>query len=281
MYGLNKLVWVMANPLFLGLTFLFAGLLLKTIGLCNARSEARSRKVFKIAWSLVFLAFIWFWLWGTKAWTRVVGYRLERDYLVDAAGEMRMRPAFDYPNADAIVVLGGGCGARTSFYNGVMLNAAADRAYFGAQLWKEEKAPLVIPSGWGATDADRRFMIDLGVSADSIVADDEARNTEENAKFVREILRERLSHIERVEHVDEVKPKILLVTSAWHMKRGLLMFAKYATEVECIPAACDFESVPQQPLCVADFLPNVGAFECNCRYFHEWLGILGYSCFRK
>ncbi len=278
MYGLNKLVWVIANPLFFGLTFLFVGLLLKAIRLCYVRAGARSRKVFKIAWSFVFLAFIWFWLWGTKAWTRVVGYRLERDFLVDAAGEMRMRPAFDYPNADAIVVLGGGCGARTSFFNGVMLNAAADRAYFGAQLWKEEKAPLVIPSGWGATDADRQFMIDLGVSADSIVADDEARNTEENAKFVDRILKDVCG---RIEQVDKVKVKVLLVTSAWHMKRSLLMFSKYAPEMECIPAACDFESVPQQPLCVADFLPNVGAFECNSRYFHEWLGIVGYSCFRR
>ena len=65
------------------------------------------------------------------------------------------------------------------------------------------------------------------------------------------------------------------------MKRSLLMFKKYAPELECIPAACDFECSVGYPLSFKDVLPDPGAFECNCRYFHEWLGLFGYKYLRR
>lgn len=277
MYSLNKLVWCITNPLSFGLAILALGILLKVVGLVVLATEAKRRRLFIVAWVLMALALAWFWLWGTRACTRVVGQSLEWEYLVEGVNGAYMRPASDYPKADAIVVLGGGCGARTNFFDGVMLNAAADRAYFGAQLWKAEKAPFVVPSGVGAADADGRFLTDLGVAPDAVVVDDDARNTEENAKFVKDVL----NRVEYVERVGVWKTKILLVTSAWHMKRSLLMFAKYAPEIECIPAACDFECFPLLSISLADFMPDTGAFESNCRYFHEWLGIIGYRWLRR
>ena len=281
MYSLNKLVWCIANPLSIGIAILAFGILLKVVGLIVRVTEAKRRRLFIVAWVLMVLALAWFWLWGTRACTRVVGQSLEREYLVEGVNGAYMRPASDYSEADAIVILGGGCGARTKFFDGVMLNAAADRAYFGAQLWKTGKAPIVVPSGVGAADADGRFLTDLGVALDAVVVDDDARNTEENAKFVKEILYKRFSRVEHVERVDGWKPKVLLVTSAWHMKRSLLMFAKYAPEIKCVPAACDFECFPSRTISLSDFMPDTGAFECNCRYFHEWLGIFGYRWLRR
>lgn len=268
MYSLNKFVWVIANPLMIGCLMLGLGIVLKLLGSVIATSDVKRCRMFKVAWIFVALSFVWFWLWGTPAWSRVVGQNLERGFL---GMNGRIIAATDYPLCDAIVDLGGGCGARTNMYDGVLLNAAADRAYFSALLWKAGKAPIIIASGSGLELADKAFMCDLGVPEQVILVENDARNTEENARFVKDVLAAK----------NIKNAKILLVTSAWHMKRSLMMFGKYASELECIPAACDFECSPCPDLQFGDFLPDTGAFECNCRYFHEWLGILGYKYFRR
>lgn len=151
---------------------------------------------------------------------------------------------------------------------------AADRAYFAAKLWHAGKAPIVVPSCNGVDDADVKFLKDLGVSASAIVPENKAVNTEENAKFVRQIVTERLGTGKTA--------KILLVTSAWHMRRSLLMMRKYASDVRVIPAPCDFEATQ---CCHKGFgkswlYPMPGWFTVNAAYFHEWLGYWGYKLFR-
>ena len=78
------------------------------------------------------------------------------------------------------------------------------------------------------------------------------------------------------------RPKILLVTSAWHMKRASLMFEKYAPSVEVVCAPADFENsiVAERPFSLSDFLPDPGAFMGNSVALHEWVGIVGYKLFR-
>ena len=278
MYSLNKFVWVIANPLTVGCLMLGLGIVLKLVDRAVATGDAKSQRMSKFAWILVVLSFAWFWLWGTPAWTRVVGQNLECSFL---SADGRMKAAADYPVSDAIIDLGGGCGARTNLYDGALLNAAADRAYFSALLWKAGKAPIIIASGSDLELADKVFMRDLGVPEAAIIVENNARNTEENAKFVERTLRDIVGRVEHVDRVERTKPRVLLVTSAWHMKRSLMMFAKYAPNVKCIPVACDFECALCPDLQFGDFLPDTGAFECNCRYFHEWLGIWGYTCFRR
>lgn len=288
MYSLNKIIWVLANPLSLGLLMFAVGILLKAACRCAGGVKKQGRVLDRIAAILLCASFIWFWMWGSKAWTCVVGAGLEREFLIECVSGFRMRDATDYPFADAIVDLGGGCGAETNFSSCVSLNAGSDRAYFSALLWKAGKAPIVIPSGNGLDVADKRFIMDLGVPEDAIVVENNARNTEENARFVRDIVLSRQSSVVSNRSAQTAgsglkvkKPSVLLVTSAWHMKRSLLMFKKYAPELECIPAACDFECSVGYPLSFKDVLPDPGAFECNCRYFHEWLGLFGYKYLRR
>lgn len=105
---------------------------------------------------------------------------------------------------------------------------------------------------------------------------------------------ESFSRAERVEHVERVEEsgddgrvevekgrRILLVTSAWHMKRARMMFEKYAPEIEVVCAPADFEQtmMSQNIFSPKAIVPDVNAFQLNSYALHEWIGIVGYKLF--
>ena len=89
------------------------------------------------------------------------------------------------------------------------------------------------------------------------------------------------SRVERVE--GEGKKKILLVTSAWHMRRSVLMYRKYAPSLELIPAAADYEAtvITGHPFAFKDIWPDANMLFANSYIFKEYLGYWGYRLFRR
>ena len=277
MYLLNKIAWGILNPAFVGCLLAFSGLFVLAI-------KSFGRRGRQIGICLAGCATLWFYIWSTPMFTRIIGATLERDFLV---GD-RWPDVSNFPVCDVIADMGGGIGASTNISSNAYLNSSADRAYFSSLLWKAGKAPIIMPSGKGLFYSDRRFLLDLGVPETAIVVENRARNTEENAKFVGELVveevgRRKLEEGSRKENLGGVewKPKVLVVTSAWHMKRTLLMFEKYAPQIEVIPAACDFEYVPTENFQLSELLPNAEVFGRNAVYFHEWIGIFWYRIFRQ
>ena len=67
------------------------------------------------------------------------------------------------------------------------------------------------------------------------------------------------------------------------MKRTMLMYEKYAPEVEAIPAPADWENLipAPEPTSFADFIPQPMALYWNGVTLHEWIGYFGYKWFRK
>ena len=142
---------------------------------------------------------------------RWIGGALEREWTAVKAEEA--------PEADAIVLLGGGMGSNTNVYpNAEMYSdmwSGADRVWHAARLWKAGKAPIVIPTGCGEKESAVPLLRDLGVPDEAMRVGDKARNTEENARFVERILK--ISHAEaqrrgegkrknsRVERVERVE----------------------------------------------------------------------------
>ena len=277
MYLLNKIAWGILNPAFVGCLLAFSGLFVLAI-------KSFGRRGRQIGICLVGCATLWFYIWATPMFTRIIGATLEREFLV---GD-RWPDVSNFPVCDVIADIGGGIGASTNISSNAYLNSSADRAYFSSLLWKAGKAPIIMPSGKGLIYSDRRFLLDLGVPEAAIVVENRARNTEENAKFVGELVveevgRRKLEEGSWKENLEGEgwKSKVLVVTSAWHMKRTLLMFEKYAPQIEVIPAACDFECVPTGNLQLTELLPNAEVFGRNAVYFHEWIGIFWYRIFRQ
>ena len=278
MYYLNKIVGAVLNPIALTLLLVAVGLVL----------VLRKRK--RLGLWAIGVSLAWLWLCATPIMTWVVGASLESEFLVDG----RIPTVDVFPSADAIVVLGGGMGADTNLSVYAEMSCCADRVWQAARLYKAGKAPKVIATGFCPQDSTLPLLKDFGVPEESVVAA-YARNSEEEAKVVKGLL----NRVERVEgkvdgqdvgHVEHqtsnfklqtTKPKVLLVTSAWHMKRARLMFKKYAPEVEVVCAPADFENTRAvQSFGLDALLPSANTLALNTAALHECIGLAGYKLFR-
>ena len=141
------------------------------------------------------------------------------------------------PQADAIVVLGGAVRAAERPRPWVEVAEAGDRPLYGARLYLQEKAPVIILSGgripwyggYGATPESTdmaEIVTAMGVPKSAILEDTESLNTRQNAENVKVIVEK-----------NNIKT-MLLVTSAAHMPRSLRIFRKLGMDV--IPAPTDF-----------------------------------------
>ena len=251
MYLLNKIVGGCLNPLMIGLVLIIAG------GLCLWRGWRRA------GFGLLAGSVAWLWLWSTPLMYRWIGGALEREWPVVRAE--------DAPKADAIVLLGGGMSSNTNVSPYAEMWNAADRVWHAARLYKAGKAPLIVPSGSGCDCTEVPFLVDLGVPRDAIHAEAESRNTEENAKFVAELLKGR------------THPKVLLVTSAWHMRRALLMYRRYAPDLEIVPAPSDYENTVSraQPFTGGAICPDFYALVASGTAWKEIIGYWWYKLARR
>jgi uncharacterized SAM-binding protein YcdF (DUF218 family) len=105
--------------------------------------------------------------------------------------------------ADAIVVLGG----------------TPDRAGRAAELFKEGEAPAVIVSGFGDDNSNRLLLEKDGVPKTDITVEGKSRTTRENAEFSIPLLRKMGAR------------KVIIVTSWYHSRRGLMCFEHYAPDI--------------------------------------------------
>ena len=204
------------------------------------------------------LTVAWLWLWMTPIMTWVVGVPLEREFLVDG----KVPAVESFPEVDVIVLLGGSMGIETNLSPYAEMWTSADRVWQAARLYRAGKANKIIATGNGAVDTTLPLLLDFGV-AKADVSFMDAVNTEEEAKGI----------------VKNECKKILLVTSAWHMKRARLMFEKYAPEVEVVCAPADFENSMTARRGIS-LIPDFNVFALNSVAFHEWVGIVGYAIFR-
>jgi uncharacterized SAM-binding protein YcdF (DUF218 family) len=193
--------------------------------------------------------------------------------------EWQQIPKVELPKADAIVVLGGSTKSAFPPRPSVDLSEEGDRVLYGAQLYREGKAPVVIASGgriaWrGGGPSESADMAEilktLGVPASAILQDPTSLNTYQNAVNVRQIMKQR--GIRRV----------LLVTSAMHMPRSLGIFQRQG--IEAIPAPTDFlitEQEIEEPnttpeATILSLLPDADRLRNTTRALKEYLGMVIY-----
>lgn len=253
-YVVNKIVGGLLNPLCIPMIALLAGVAL------ISRGRRRS------GWTLALGGIAWLWTWSMPYFSIKAGASLEREWPPVAAEECQ--------SADAIVLLGGGM-ASSGVGPYPEMFSASDRVWHAARLYRCGKAPIVLPSGIDSARAELPLLVDLGVPAEAVCCENESRNTEENARFTSELLAKRVQGARR--------PRVLLVTSALHMRRAKLMFERYAPGLDVIPAATDHENLVMEShrRTPADFFPSTEAITRSGYAFKEMLGYWGYRLLRR
>lgn len=201
---------------------------------------------------------IWLTLWSLPVVSGSARVALE--------AEFPPVPIKQLPQADAIVVLGGAIGTPDARRPLPTLTDSSDRLWQAARLYRAGKAPLVLLSGGSdpavALTSEARamqiFLAELGVSATAMVLEEHSRSTLQNAAFSAALLRERGAR------------RVLLVTSAFHMRRALDAFA--VEGVRALPAAADHAALPSG---LGAWLPNAGALKDAGYVIKEWVGRTG------
>lgn len=263
MFLLHQIVNVLINPMLIILVLLLSGWILFFCG-----------KIKKGMW-LNAIALSLFFVMSWPPIVDAVGIWLEKDYPAVKAQ--------DCPDADAIVVLGGGIGIMPPNvdYPYPLLVDAADRVWHGARLWHELKsrnagaAVKVYCTGPEASRSTPLFLADLKVSVEDIFPIDNLMNTEDEAKAMENLF----SNIYVGDgQAKGSKPKILLVTSALHMKRAKVIFEKYAPSIKVIPSATDhhFVSDAVRLRKWQYYFPNLETFALWSSIEHELVGLLRY-----
>jgi len=185
----------------------------------------------------------------------------------------------ELPNADAIVLLGGATKSATKPRPTIEVSEQGDRVLYAAKLYLDKKAPMIIASGgridWNSAGqpeaADMAQLLEMmGVPTDAIVQEPDSLNTYQNAVNVKKILDEK-----------SLK-KVLLVTSALHMPRSLLIFQRQ--EIAAIAAPTDFlvsdpeMEIPNSSLgaIVLNLLPDSGRLEITTKVIKEYIGTVIY-----
>lgn len=195
--------------------------------------------------------------------------------------EWRYLPLNPLPQAEVIVVLGGGTESYQFPRPMVETNGAGDRVLYAAKLYKEGKAPNLLLSGgnidWleGRTTTPAEEMAAIlelmDVPGDAIWLQPKSQNTYEDALYSSQMLKAR--GITRV----------LLVTSALHMPRAVALFQHQGIDV--IPAPVDYTvtqagwdnlfSFDWQNTLV-NLVPNVSSMALTSAVLKEYIGLWVY-----
>ena len=239
---LSKLLPLLVLPLGLALLLLLLGLIRRRRG-------------------PVLLAVVVLWLFSTGFVAQMLWRLVEWPW--------QRRAADHAPQADAIVVLSGGRHAapgpaRASEWHD------PDRFLAGVELFRAGRAPLLLFTGGQSPfqaglapegELYRREAIGLGVPADAIASTPPVRNTAEEAAAIRALLPPDPS-------------RVLLVTSAFHMRRAQRLFERQGMTVRPFPV--DFQAraawggaVALDPLM---WLPTSRGLDQSSRALRELLG---------
>ncbi len=188
------------------------------------------------------------------------------------------KPAAKAAFVDAIVVLSGGRHpapgvARVSeWYD-------PDRFLAGLELYREGKAPRLLFTGGaspflpGQLPEGLRYIEEaqqLGIPASAIQSTPPVLNTAQEAIAIRQLL--------QASHPSTASHRVLLVTSAFHMRRAQRLFERQGLKV--VPFPVDFKARGGWAGSIwrdtTQWVPSAGALDGSSRALRELLGRLVY-----
>jgi uncharacterized SAM-binding protein YcdF (DUF218 family) len=246
--------------------------------------------VYPLGLSCILLIVAGITLWFSRRWTAILISLALLILLISGNGwvsqtlvkslEWQNLPPSELPQTAAIIVLGGGTKPALPPRPWVDVSEAGDRILHGSRLYLQQKAPWLILSGgrirWkdgGPSESEDMAEIAkaMGVPKTAILQDPSSLNTYENAVNVGKILEDK-----------KIKGTVLLVTSAIHMPRSLLIFKRQG--IDTIAAPTDFivseydtkYDAAGIEAFLLDFIPDAGHLKEFTAAMKEYIGMVVY-----
>lgn len=218
--------------------------------------------------------------WGLAAgcgllWTGVtaIGGTAFPDWLLRSLEQPYAgRQNADLPVCDAIVQLGGAVEPASGEAGNIHLTFAGDRILMALELARLGKAPVLCVSGGfpapgsslgSEADLVRNAIVERQLASTEVISLGASLDTRDEALRVRELSRQR------------GWSRVLLVTSAAHMRRAVATFRHHGIDV--VPAPCNFLTRPHAAA-AQRFVrwPTWHGFFRTAVWFHEQIGWLEY-----
>ncbi|MGL4631153.1 MAG: YdcF family protein [Leadbetterella sp.] len=190
------------------------------------------------------------------------------------AWEYPTYPLANIPKKTTAVVLTGGLIHKHANRTlGVSLGPSSDRIYQAGRLYLAHKVEKIVISGANFKSKpgviqienvnSRRFLTEMGIPDSCILSDDVSRNTEQNARFS-----------DSVYTKNKLSKDVVLVTSAFHMKRAKACFEKKGFVVT--PYSSD-PIATHGKIILSDFIPSEEEFRKMKLLLKEILGYMIYT----
>ena len=179
------------------------------------------------------------------------------------------------PQTEIAVVLGG----YSSFNfetNQVEFNGSADRVMIPLQWYFNGNIKKIFLSGGSGELLKQTYspqlkvaelLVRSGVKASDIIVEPKSRNTRENALFVANY----------VDSLNLDKSKMVLVTSAMHMRRSMGCFEKVGLNLSPYPVDYNSTSIWDKASFSSIFIPDMSALAGWNSLTHEWIGYISYK----
>lgn len=192
-------------------------------------------------------------------------------YLLTKSRELPPITENQIKSSTTIVVLGGGLNYIGNEYESAEVSVnkyTLIRLKYTAYLAKQLPNYLIVTSGgysgrYREADIMRQTLINSFGVTNNIIEESKSRNTNENAKFVANLLLSQNIH------------NIILVTQAYHMPRALVLFKKYG--LNPIPASTDYYTSINATTTILSIIPTATAMAQTTLILHELLGTLFYK----
>ena len=245
MIYLHKTISLIISPLFLAITLLAISIIL------------RKSRFIKLKSFLLFLIFLTLFIFSNPLISNKLVKYIEMPYQPLKLSEV--------PESDYIVVLSG---MVHKVKDNVYEWSDPDRFFAGIKLLNANKGKKIIYTGgllpWEKkkkTEGEllKNKSLEFGIHENKILITKKVQNTYEEANAI--------------SHLIDSKSKIILVTSAFHMKRSEFLFKKHSLIIFPYPVDFKFKN---NRITILDFIPSVDSLSRSSFVIREIIGRIYY-----
>lgn len=202
-------------------------------------------------------------------------YVCSNGFIVDEIG--RWWEKYPLPEINTTYEVGvvlGGIGKIDPAEKRIEFNNSADRLLKAIELYHQKKIKKILITGGSGSllhpeDKEAvyiyQYLKNIQIPDTSIIIENESRNTYENALFTKKILDSL-----------HIKDNIVLITSAYHLRRSVAIFEKLGYK-SILPFPAERLSGPRKFELDHCLLPHPDTMSTLYKYIHEWIGMIVYK----